>query len=100
MLPVDWIDWSATFIAQTELIDRDHRSEDRSGFFDQYDWTPNRDSSFPVELGVRDASIDLFGSADTPLLQARLRSPTSNLGVSGSEVDDALARKTKEIMEE
>ncbi len=41
-----------------------------------------------MELGIRDGSLDLIGAGDTPLLQARLRSSTSNLGVSGSQVDD------------
>ncbi len=85
---IERIDGSATFIGEYTFIDGDNRDDNRGGFFDQYLWKPNRGSSVPVELGIRDGSLDLIGAGDTPLLQARLRSSTSNLGVSGSQVDD------------
>ena len=37
---------------------------------------------------MSDASLDLLGAGDTPRLMFRLESPTSNLGVSGSQIED------------
>jgi opacity protein-like surface antigen len=95
---VEEIDWSATFIGQYMFIDGSDRDDDRGEFFDQYQWTPNRGSSFPAELGVRDGHLDLFGPDHTPLLQARLASPTSNLGISGSQVDDPFFNQRIDVL--
>lgn len=82
------IRWSLTPFVQYTWIDPDEDNDDVTGFFDQYDFTPNKSSSFPFEIGLRDASLDLLGAGETPLLQFRLESPTSNLGVSGNQIDD------------
>jgi hypothetical protein len=79
--------WSVTTIADFNIIDSEDGPDKVGGFFDQYDFTPNKRSSVGVELGVRDASFDLIGNHDTPRLQIRYSSPTSNLGISGSEID-------------
>ncbi len=68
-------------------VEQDQEDDDDvTGFFDQYEFVPNKSSSFPFEIGVSDASLDLLGAGDTPLLQFRLESPASNLGVSGSQI--------------
>ena len=78
--------WSLTPTVEYRWIEPD--DDDVGGFLDQYEFVPNRDSGFPVEIGISDAALDVLGESDTPLLQLRLESPTSNLGVSGSEIDD------------
>lgn len=78
--------WSVTPSVEYRWIEPD--DDDVGGFFDQYEFVPNRDSGFPVEIGVSDAALDLLGESETPWLQLRLESPTSNLGVSGSEIDE------------
>ena len=52
----------------------------------------------PFELGIRDASYDLFGSGETPRLQFRLQSPTSNLGVSGSQIDKPFLNQRADLL--
>jgi hypothetical protein len=83
-----WAEWSATAITQYRWIRPPDDDNDVTGFFDQYDFTPNKSSTAPFEIGLRDLSLDLFQGedAETPF-QLRFQSPTSNLGVSGSEVD-------------
>jgi hypothetical protein len=80
--------WSLTPMGEYRWIESGEDDDDVTGFFDQYEFVPNKSSAFPFEIGVRDASLDLLGAGDTPLLQFRLESPTSNLGVSGSEIAD------------
>ena len=81
--------WSFTSLGQYDWIDRDHDdNDDVTGYFDQYEFVPNKSSEFPFQLGVSEASLDLLGAGDTPLLMFRLESPTSNLGVSGSQIED------------
>jgi hypothetical protein len=79
--------WSATLTGQYEYIAPPENNDGVAGWFDQYDFTPNKSSSFPFEIGLRDGSLDLARGAQSPLFQARLESPTSNLGVSGSQID-------------
>jgi hypothetical protein len=81
--------WSLTPIATYHWVEQDQEDDDhQTGFFDQYEFVPNKSSDFPVQIGIGDASLDLLGPRDTPLLQVRFESPTSNLGVSGSQIDD------------
>jgi hypothetical protein len=82
------IRWSATAIADFYVIDTEDAPDDVGGFFDQYHFTPNKDADLPFELGLSEASLDWIGDEDTPLLQIRFASPTSNLGLSGSEIDE------------
>lgn len=81
------VHWSATLEAALAQIASEEADDDVTGFFDRYDYTPNKSSDAPVELGVTDASLDVLGEAQTPRLQLRLESPTSNLGVSGRDAD-------------
>src|SRR4030095_9162944 len=81
--------WSITPIATYHWVEQDQEDDDHeTGFFDQYEFVPNKSSDFPFQIGIGDASLDLLGPRDTPLLQFRLESPTSNLRVSGSQISD------------
>ncbi|HKA15515.1 MAG TPA: hypothetical protein VKH41_10900 [Myxococcota bacterium] len=83
------LEWSLTPIATWNWVNSDDEGHDHvTGFFDQYEFVPNKGSAFPFEIGVRDASLDLLAPGDTPRLRFRLESPSSNLGVSGSEIAD------------
>lgn len=78
--------WSVTATGVYTAIDSPEDDDGVGGWFDQYEFTPNKDSGFPFQLGVREAVFDLF-RGDSAIFQSRLWSPTSNLGVSGSDVD-------------
>jgi hypothetical protein len=81
--------WSLTPIATYHWVEPGQEDDDHeTGFFDQYEFVPNKSSDFPFQIGLGDASFDVLDSGDTPRLQFRLESPTSNLGVSGSQVAD------------
>ncbi len=80
--------WSLTPTAVYTHTSSKEDANGVGGFLDQYDFVPNKSSTFPVELGVSGAALDVFGKGETPLLQVRFESPTSNLGVSGSQIDD------------
>jgi hypothetical protein len=82
----DWL-WSATLFGQLHAVESDQDDDGVTGFFDQYEFTPNKDS-VSLELGVREASLDWVVER-APLLQLRYASPTSNLGITGSDFDDA-----------
>jgi len=82
------VHWSLSPMAVYTGIPSPENNDDVGGFFDQYNFTPNKSRAFPLQLGLRDASLDLWQGFDsTPLLQVRFDSPTSNLGVTGSEID-------------
>lgn len=83
------IDWSARF----ELLFRDFESraddDDVTGFLDQYEFTRNKDAQPTIELALTELALDVLADEETqtPRLQFRLRSPTSNLNVSGQGFD-------------
>ena len=79
--------WSLSPMFQYHAIESPEDDDGVTGFFDQYEFVPNKSSGFPVQIGIRDAALDLFREGQTPVLQLRLDSPTSNLGISGAEVD-------------
>lgn len=81
------IDWSATLFARGKIIAAPQDDDGVGGFFDQYEFTANKGSAFPVDLGVREASFDVLDELDDALFQLRWNSPTSNLGVSGKQID-------------
>lgn len=90
--------WSITSISQFKIITDRHADDDVGSFFDQYEFTPNKSSSVPVELGIRAISFDRFGPGETPQLQFRLESPTSNLGVSGSQIDEPFFNQHADLL--
>ena len=55
------VQWSATLEAALEHIASQEADDDVTGFFDRYEYTPNKSSDLPVELGVTDAAVDVFG---------------------------------------
>jgi hypothetical protein len=79
--------WSATLEGMFRILDDQESDDDVTGFFDQYEFTPNKHDEAPFLLGIPEAFVDVFGERDTPLLQFRLDSPTSNLGVTGPDVN-------------
>lgn len=93
------VGWSATLIGEVDIIPSPENDDHVGGWFDQYDFTPNKGSAFPFELGVRDGRLDLFrGDRETAVFQSRLWSPTSNLGVSGSQIDDPFFNQRVEAL--
>ena len=85
---IDELRWSSTIFGQFKGIHSRQDDDGIAGFFDQYEYTPNKGSGFPLEIGIRDASLDWIEDGEA-LIQFRYDSPTSNLGISGSDVDDA-----------
>jgi len=85
--PIDSRTWSATVIGQINGVHSDQDDDDVSGFFDQYGYTPNKDPGFGLEIGLRDFSFDWVEDRETRL-QIRFDSPTSNLGITGSDIDE------------
>jgi hypothetical protein len=80
--------WSATVIGEFKKTSDAEAHDDVGAFFDQYEFAPNKGTSVPIELGIRDFSYDRFvGPGETPQVQFRFASPTSNLGISGSDID-------------
>jgi len=77
--------WSASLEAALHAIASQEADDDVTGFFDQYRFTPNKGTQPPVELGLTQASFDLLGAGEEPALRFRLSSPTSNLGITGSD---------------
>jgi hypothetical protein len=80
------IDWSATFEARLKDFQSPEDDDDVTGFFDQYEFTRNKDKQPTIDLALSEFALDLLESGEetlTPRLQIRMRSPTSNLNVSG-----------------
>jgi hypothetical protein len=85
----DWADarrWSATIMGQIDGIHSDQDDDGVGGFFDQYEFTPNKDPGIGFQIGVRDASFDWIEDR-RPVLQLRFESPSANLGLSGDDID-------------
>jgi len=80
--------WSVTGVVAGTAIESQEADDGVAGFFDQFTFTANKGTRFPLELGVRDAVWDIFTENDTPRLQIRYESPTSNLGISGAGIDE------------
>ncbi len=91
------IKWSATVEAVATDNEPPDNQDDVTGFFDQFYYTPNKDDFFPLQLGISEASFDAFAAEETPLFQFRLNSPTSNLGVSGSDIDQPFLNQRANI---
>ena len=91
--------WSATIIGDFKIMTDRHADNDVGSFFDQYEFTPNKSKDVPFELGLREFSYDRFGPSQTPQLQLRFDSSTSNLGISGSEVDEPFFNQRAEMFE-
>jgi len=92
------IRWSATpFSEYTRLSGRDAPAG-LGGFFDQYGFVPNKGSSAPIEIGLRDATLDLLDDEGSSLLLVRFQSPTANLGISGSDADEPFWNQRLDVL--
>jgi hypothetical protein len=89
--------WSGTLIGQYSNFPSPEDDDDVGGWFDQYEFTPNKDSGFPFQLGLGEGAFDLF-RGDTAIFQSRLSSPTSNLGVTGSFGEDPFFNQRLEAL--
>ena len=77
------LDWLGTLELRLKDFESPADDDDVTGFFDLHEFTRNKDESPTVEFGFSEFDLDLFAEEETPLLQFRLRSPTSNLNFSG-----------------
>lgn len=65
------------------------KSDARTGFFDQYDYTRNKEASGPFEVALSEVALDVTREDETPVLRLRYRSPTSDVSLSGGGLDIA-----------
>ena len=82
------IDWSGSF--ELRFLDFESPVDDdsKTGFFDRYEFVSNKHDEPAVEFGLSAFDLDLLAEqGETPKLQLRLRSPTSNLGISGGDLE-------------
>jgi hypothetical protein len=77
------LEWSSTFELRLKDFDSPADDDDVTGFFDLHEFTRNKNEQPTVEFGLSDFELALFAEEETPLVQFRLRSPTSNLNFSG-----------------
>jgi hypothetical protein len=80
--------WSLSPLVQAKSIPSPEDDDDVGGFFDQYEFTPNKGSDVPLEIGIREGALDFFSETETPIFQLRFASPSSNLGLTGSAGED------------
>ena len=90
--------WSTTIFSDFKIITNRDADDDVGAFFDQYEFTPNKSSVLPTELGIRELLFDRLGPDETPQLQLRFESPTSNLGVSGSQIDQPFFNQHADLL--
>ena len=76
------VKWSASIEAVVKDFESPANDDGVTGFFDQYEFTADKDRDLPVQLAIPELSLDVLGAEETPLLQFRFLSPTSNLGVT------------------
>lgn len=93
------LDWSSTFQLRLRDFESPVDDDDVTGFFDLHEFTRNKDAEPTVGFGLSDFDLDLFAEEETPLLQFRLRSPTSNLNFSGGtfQIDDFFLNQRAEL---
>jgi hypothetical protein len=91
------IRWSASLEAAFHKIASHESDGDVTGFFDQYQFTPNKDNVGGLEFGLTEAMFDLFGEEETPILRFRLASPTSNLGLGQNAVEHPFLNQRAEL---
>ncbi len=76
------VKWSASIGMVVKDFESPVDDDGITGFFDQYEFTADKDRDLPIQLALPELSLDVLGAEETPLLQFRLLSPTSNLGVT------------------
>ncbi|MFQ5697014.1 MAG: hypothetical protein ACE5IL_01865 [Myxococcota bacterium] len=75
--------WSATSEMRFTDIRAPSDEDFRTGFLDKYQFSADKNNQFPFEIALSRAALDWFGAAETPRIQFRFRSPSSDLSVSG-----------------
>ena len=78
------VKWSASIEAVVKRFISSVDDDDVTGFFDLYEYTSGKSAGTPVQLGLSELVMDVLGSEETPVLQFRFLSPTSNLNLTGS----------------
>jgi hypothetical protein len=78
--------WSSTLELRLKNLSSPANDDDTTGFFDRYEFTRNKNEEPTVDIGLREFDLDLLGNRDTPRLQFRLRSPSSNFNLSGGNL--------------
>jgi hypothetical protein len=93
------LDWSGTFQLRLRDFDSPADDDDVTGFFDLHEFTRNKDDQPTVDFGLSAFDLDLFAEDETPLVQFRLRSPTSDLNFSGEsfQIDEFLLNQRAEL---
>jgi hypothetical protein len=76
--------WSTSVEAVVKDFESPVNDDDATGFFDLYEFTSGKSYTNPFQLGISDLDLDLLGAQETPLMQFRFQSPTSNLSLTGS----------------
>jgi hypothetical protein len=79
--------WSARFDLRLKDVESPVDDDDVTGFFDRYEFTRNKNNEPTIEFALSKLEFDLFGDEETPRLQFRLRSPTSDLNLSGQSFE-------------
>jgi hypothetical protein len=93
------LDWSGTFLLHLRDFESPADDDDVTGFFDLHEFTRNKDEQPSVGFGLGEFDLDLFAEEETPLLQLRLDSPTSNLNFSGQtfRIDEFFLNQRAEL---
>lgn len=76
------VEWSASIEAVVKDFESPVDDDGVTGFFDKYEFTADKDRDLPTQIAIPELSLDVLGGEQTPALQFRFLSPTSNLGVT------------------
>jgi len=76
------VKWSASIEAVMKNFESPVDDDGVTGFFDLYEFTADKDRDIPVQLALPELSLDVLGAEETPLLQFRFLSPTSNISLT------------------
>jgi hypothetical protein len=87
------VEWSASIEAMVKHFEDPVDDDDVTGFFDLYEFTSGKSAGTPVQLALSDLDLDVLGAEETPLLQFRFLSPTSNLSLTGSNDEPFLNQR-------
>jgi hypothetical protein len=87
------VEWSASIEAMVKHFEDPVDDDDVTGFFDRYEFTSGKSAGTPVQLALSDLDLDVLGAEETPLLQFRFLSPTSNLSLTGSNDEPFLNQR-------
>lgn len=89
--------WDASVFARLTAVGSEEDSGDVGGFFDQYRFTPDKGSAFPLEIGVGRARFDVLED-QTSRLHVLYESPSSNLGLGGNDGDDPFLNQHARVL--